>query len=103
MRALIASATCSFAVAFFLIALFVVGYGPYRFTPAAIPPDVANAMPTEKRAEWASAKEFRIRGTAAIRELADDPPMQLALSKAGGILWLSGFLSVLTAARWLRR
>ena len=103
MRALITSAACSFLVAVLLIAVFVVGYGPYRFTPATIPPEVARSMPPEKRAEWATAKEFRIRGLAAIRELSDDPPMQLALTKAGGILWLSGFLSVLAAARWLRR
>jgi hypothetical protein len=103
MRALITSAICGLLVSVLLIAAFVIGYGPYRFTPAAIPPDVANAMPAEKRAEWASAKEFRVRGLVAIRELSGDPPMQLALAKAGGILWLSGFLSVLMAARWLRR
>jgi hypothetical protein len=103
MRVVTTSAISSLIVVALLIAIFVVGYGPYRFTPATLPPDVLRAMPMEKRAEWAAGKETRIRGLTAIRELSQDPPMQAALGKAAGILWLTGFLSVLAAARWLRR
>jgi hypothetical protein len=103
MRSLATAATCSLVVATLLLTAFVVGYGPYRFTPASLPSDVLSAMPAEKRAEWVAGKETRIRGLAAIRELSQDPPMQLALGKVAGVLWLTGFLSVLAAARWMRR
>jgi hypothetical protein len=103
MRALATSAISSLIVVALLLIVFVVGYGPYRFTPAPLPPDVLSAMPAEKRAEWALGEETRIRGLPAVREISQDPPMQLVLGKAAGVLWLTGFLSALAAARWLRR
>lgn len=101
MRIALVAAFSSFVIALVLILCFVVGYGPYRFYPAPLSPDVVATMPAEELVEWQTPR--RIRGLAALRELSDDPAMQMSLGGAAAALWLSGFLSVLGASRWLRR
>jgi hypothetical protein len=101
MRIGLVAVISSLAVALALVLGFVVGYGPYTFYPRRLPSDVVAAMPAEKRAEWQTP--HRIRGLDALREVSADPSMQAILGEVTIVLWLSGFLSVLGASRWLRR
>jgi hypothetical protein len=104
MRILLNASISSFLITTFFMVIFVCFFGSYRYVKADLPPEVLSAMTDSQRSQWnASNKESQITGVEFIKMASTDNQMQLALAKAGFILWLSGFLSTVLAILWLRR
>ena len=103
MRLVGISAAAGLLIAVLAASVYVLGYGPYRFVAAPLPPDVLAAMPEARRAQWAPGAVTRIRGIESAKMVAEDRPVQLALAIGGVMVWLSSSLAVFGALRLYRR
>ena len=99
MRVVARSVGIGLLVAVLAVAGYVLGYGPYRFVPQPLPPDVMASMPAERRAQWQPGVETRIRGGEAAKMVVEDRPIQVALVIGGFFVWVASALLTFAVLR----